>query len=214
MLFQLDRGMSKYILKTIMKYFKTVYSENLWNNSESVSGEGSTIKCSGPYILFLQNFVKEKSIKSILDLGCGDFNLMRHFDFTGINYLGIDLIEPLIDKNNQTYKSNNIRFECGIIHDYGFTDHYDLILCKDVLQHWSNHSVQQFLKLLKNYNYSILTNDYSNNNYNNKTHNVNILDSEYTVVDLTAEPYNLKGDCIFEWNACGVLKRSFLLKTE
>ena len=33
-------------------------------------------------------------------------------------------------------------------------------------------------------------------------------------IDLTTEPYNLQGECIFEWNACGVLKRSFLLETE
>ena len=34
-----------------MKYFETVYAENLWKNEESVSGEGSTLKCSDMYLL-------------------------------------------------------------------------------------------------------------------------------------------------------------------
>ena len=67
-----------------MEYFETVYAENLWKSEESVSGSGSTIKCSEPYLKFLDNFIRSYNIKTILDAGCGDFNLMKHIDLKNI----------------------------------------------------------------------------------------------------------------------------------
>jgi SAM-dependent methyltransferase len=161
---------------------------------------------------FLKEFVKTNNIKTILDLGCGDFNLMKHVDFKDVEYLGVDLVNELIEKNNINYGSINIKFINNKIHDYEFKDNYDLILCKDVLQHWSTQSVITFLSVIKNYKYCLLINDYNNDEYYNKNFNVPILDSEYTIVDLTADPYNVNGEYIFEWQSCNTLKKCFLIK--
>jgi SAM-dependent methyltransferase len=195
-----------------MEYFETVYAENLWKNEESVSGSGSTIKCSEPYLKFLDNFIRSYNIKTILDAGCGDFNLMRHFDLKNISYLGLDLIKELVDKNNTKYSTDIVKFINVKLHNFKYDDQYDLILCKDVLQHWSNQSVITFLSVIKNYKYCLLINDYNNDEYYNKNFNVPILDSEYTIVDLTADPYNVNGEYIFEWQSCNTLKKCFLIK--
>jgi len=194
-----------------MEYFKTVYSENLWKNQESISGDGSTLNCSLEYLKFIEKFIVDNRIKKILDIGCGDFNLMRHLNLSYIEYVGIDMIKDLIDINNKKYGNHNINFFNVKIHEFDYADKYDLILCKDVLQHWSNQSVINFHRSLKNYNYCILVNDYINHDYTNKNYNVNILDSEYTVVDLMEDSYNFRGDYIFEWKSCNSLKKCFLL---
>jgi SAM-dependent methyltransferase len=199
-----------------MKYFETVYFENLWENEESVSGDGSTLKCSELYLSFLKGFVTNNDIKNILDLGCGDFNLMKHFDYEDIKYLGVDLVKELIEKNNVNYGKHNIKFLNGMISDYEFKEKYDLIICKDVLQHWSNESVITFLKSIKNYKYCLLINDFKNDKYTMpvgfETFNVDIIDGLWTLTDLSIEPYNVVGEYIFEWQACDTFKKCFLIK--
>ena len=199
-----------------MKYFETVYAENLWKNEESVSGEGSTLKCSDMYLLFLKQFVTNNDIKNILDLGCGDFNLMKHFNYEDIKYVGVDLVNELIEKNNINYGKHNIKFLNRMIHNYEFEEKYDLIICKDVLQHWSIENVITFLKLIKNYKYCLLINDFKNDKYKApigfKIFNADIIDGWYTPIDLSIEPYNLKGEYIFEWQSCDTLKKCFLIK--
>ena len=199
-----------------MKYFETVYAENLWENEESVSGEGSTLKCSAMYLSFLKQFVTNNDIKNILDLGCGDFNLMKHFNYEDIKYVGVDLVNELIEKNNINYGTHNIKFLNHMIHNYEFEEKYDLIICKDVLQHWSIKNVISFLKLIKNYKYCLLINDFKNDKYKApigfKIFNADIIDGWYTTIDLSIEPYNVKGEYIFEWQACNTLKRCFLIK--
>ncbi len=207
-----DNIPKRFIYPTPMDYFKTIYNENLWKNQESISGDGSTLKCATPYLNFLNGFLKEKNIRTILDVGCGDFNLMKHIDLRNVDYLGIDLIEDLINNNNSKFADKNIKFNHVKIHDFIYNTQYDLILCKDVLQHWSNQSVMSFLKNIKNYKYCLLINDYVNEVYHNKNYNVDVLDSEYTVVDLTSNPYNVDGEYIFEWQSCDVFKKCFLLK--
>jgi SAM-dependent methyltransferase len=199
-----------------MNYFNTIYRENLWKNDESISGDGSTLKCSYPYLSFLNEFVTDNNIKKIIDLGCGDFNLMKHFDFKNVEYLGIDLVNELIEQNNINYGTYNIKFTTNKIHDYEFDDKYDLIICKDVLQHWSNVNVISFINSIKNYKYCLLINDLKNNKYKTpigfKTFNADINDGGYTPIDLSIEPYNVKGEYIFEWQSCDTLKKCYLIK--
>jgi len=58
--------------------FTKVYETSFWDPGESnyykgSSGLGSEISYNKEYIPFLKSFIKERSIKSIVDLGCGDF---------------------------------------------------------------------------------------------------------------------------------------------
>jgi cyclopropane fatty-acyl-phospholipid synthase-like methyltransferase len=44
----------------------------------------------------LEKFVKIFNVKTILDIGCGDFNWMKHFNFKLIDhYVGVDIVEQL-----------------------------------------------------------------------------------------------------------------------
>ena len=52
-------------------------------------------------------------IKSILDIPCGDFYWMKGLDLKNINYVGADIVAPLIKKNIDQFKSIILIFKSG-----------------------------------------------------------------------------------------------------
>jgi len=54
------------------------------------SGPGSTKEYTIQYREFLSKFIKDNKIKTILDIGCGDFQMNEHFDWIDYDYTGID----------------------------------------------------------------------------------------------------------------------------
>ena len=59
--------------------FTNIYEKKMWGNNKNneysgSSGNGSSIKYNkNTYIPFLKNFISTNDIKTIVDLGCGDF---------------------------------------------------------------------------------------------------------------------------------------------
>jgi hypothetical protein len=74
----------------------------------------------------------------------------------------------------------------------------DLLILKDVIQHWSNADVKTFLPKLSKFKYALITNG------SHKGSNRTNLDDKVggcRPVDLTADPFNVRGDYIFEFHA-------------
>ena len=86
--------------------FSKIFKENYWLYGESVSGTGSDIFQTNVIIRELEKLFQEFEIKSILDGSCGDFNWMNQVNLDGIDYLGIDIVEDLINLNKSNYKNN------------------------------------------------------------------------------------------------------------
>lgn len=53
--------------------------------------------------------MKEKQIKSIVDVGCGDWQIMSNIDLTGIQYTGYDASALIISKNSK-FATDNVTF--------------------------------------------------------------------------------------------------------
>lgn len=198
--------MQKYYRINRMKdIFENIYITNQWkSNYGTQSGPGSSIECSYEYLLFLDKFVKENKIKTILDLGCGDFNLMKHFNFDQLDYVGVDIVSHVIESNNKNYIKSNIKFLEYDITQYTSTYIFDLVILKDVLQHLSNDNI---LKILKNINFSkniIFVNDYCEEN-------VDSTNGGYRPINLNNYPFNLNCKKLFEYNSCGFIKHVNLL---
>jgi SAM-dependent methyltransferase len=189
--------------------FENIYRRGDWINSSggTESGPGSSVECSQEYLTFLSEFVKTNNIKSILDIGCGDFNLMRHFDFGGVNYKGIDLVDFVIDRNNQKYQTSNISFECrDILVDPINVNQYDLLLIKDVFQHLNNNTIVRILNTIKSAKRILITNDYT-------LQNNECTIGGYRPVNVEIDPFGLNGRWVFEWNSCGFFKKCFLINS-
>jgi hypothetical protein len=84
----------------------------------------------------------------------------------------------------------------------------DLLIVKDVLQHWSNADIQAFLPQLQNYKGALVTNGYppgSESFVNSEIHT----GPNYRPVDLQRPPFNLPGRYVFDFQA-HELKKVFL----
>jgi len=72
----------------LQNIFDRIYLTDEWNGG---SGPGSQPQNTAKYVKFLNSFIRENKIKSILDVGCGDWQLMSMIDLSGVRYKGIDV---------------------------------------------------------------------------------------------------------------------------
>jgi len=145
----------------VQSVFGKIYDHNLWGNG---SGGGSHPRVTKEYIGYMHELFRERGIKSVVDLGCGDWQFSRHVDWTGIQYTGLDIVASVITANIKTYSQPNISFRCVNVLESGFADipDADLFITKDVLQHLSNANVRKILRgaLSGKFKYLLITNDF------------------------------------------------------
>ena len=113
------------------------------------------------YISILEDIIKDNNIHTICDVGCGDWEFSQHIDFTGKEYLGIDCVPDIIQTNQERFSKDNITFQHKVIGDDYIPKGYDLIIIKDVIQHWSDEDIiSYFEEILKNNTYVFCTNGF------------------------------------------------------
>ena len=130
--------------------FRNIYDQGIWGTNElgeGTSGSGSTLASTAIYRAFLQDFLKQHGITSVVDAGCGDWEFSKSVDWRGIDYKGYDIVESVIAKDKKKYEKPNIHFFVANI----VTDELppaDLLVSKHVLQHLPNADVAKFLEQL------------------------------------------------------------------
>ena len=115
--------------------FSNIYEKNIWGSS----GSGSNFSHANKFFLKeLRTILDDNNIKTIADSGCGDFLVMKHFEFNSDEkYEGLDCVDFLIDSHNENYSTDNIGFICQDI-SVDVPSGYDLVILKDVIQHWDD----------------------------------------------------------------------------
>lgn len=137
-------------MKTHKEIFTEIYDKNIWGGS----GGGSTPENTVEYRKLLQSFLMENEIKSVVDYGCGDWAFSRLIDWKGVWYVGVDCVDSVIKVNRKKYGTPYINF-----HNISYPDPADLLILKDVLQHWSNADIISFLaKQITRFKYILITN--------------------------------------------------------
>ena len=117
--------------------FTDIYRSNAWGNPESVSGPGSTVARGADFQDDLAALIDRWQIRSVVDAPCGDFNWMRHvLADRDLSYIGIDIVEALVEGNARVHGSPHRRFLCGDITRAELPPS-DLIICRDGLVHLS-----------------------------------------------------------------------------
>jgi SAM-dependent methyltransferase len=167
--------------------FEDIYSKNLWRYG---SGEGSLPEHTKPYRMTLQKLLTKFKISGVVDLGCGDWQFSRLIDWTGIDYHGFDVVRSVIEEDRRQYSSENIHFHLypGLPSDLPGGD---LLIAKDVLQHWSDEVIMNFLPHIRRYKYCLITNCI---NPNGHTVNANIQNGGFRYLDLRLAPFNLHAE--------------------
>ena len=135
--------------------FTDIYDRNLWHHG---SGTGSLPQTTGPYRDMLARFLRDNAISSVVDFGCGDWQLSSLMDWTGIDYLGLDVVPGVVAANRARFAAPGIRFEP--IRALEDLPPADLLLCKDVLQHLPLGEIEACLGVFATrYRCALITND-------------------------------------------------------
>jgi SAM-dependent methyltransferase len=135
---------------SIQDTFRTIYRTKAWgdNGQPFCSGGGSRGSASDQYCTFVNTFIRDHQVRSVVDLGCGDFAIGRRIiEATGIDYTGIDIVPELIAYHSATVGDARVRFQCADI-TRDVLPAADLCLVRQVLQHLSNEEIALALRNL------------------------------------------------------------------
>lgn len=148
--------------------FKHIYEGHVWGSNVSPnfkgnSGGGSSVDFNKDYITFLRRFIQQQNIKSVVDLGCGDWRCGKAiYEDLSCSYVGYDIYDTMIKSHNETYKDPRWKFEVmNCFADLEHMEKADLLIVKDVLQHWTDKEVSDFMEYqttAKQYKYILITN--------------------------------------------------------
>lgn len=147
--------------KTLEECFTKIYEKNKWGKKSGFkyySGYGSgNPEYIKDYLNVIKEYVEKNDIKSVVDLGCGDFQIGKKIiENNDILYHGVDIVAPLIEYNNKKYASDKINFYVlDVTKDK--LPQGDLCLVRQVLQHLSNVEIANVLDNIKQYKHIIVT---------------------------------------------------------
>ena len=184
---------------TAQQIFTDIYRRAIWGKNDQGagnSGPGSTLNATLTYRMFLQQFLKDHGIRSVVDAGCGDWEFSQALNWSGIDYKGFDIVESNITHHKEKHEKPNIQFFLGNLVELDLPP-ADLLICKHVLQHLPTRDVQIFLTQLTKYKHVLLTN--SVNAKTMSAANGDIVVGGYRELDPTAPPFNLSGTKVLSY---------------
>jgi SAM-dependent methyltransferase len=156
-----QRELAKLSTKEI---FTRIYQERSWGRARNssqrfYSGSGSSDpSLVEPYVAAVrQALVEFPSQPSVVDLGCGDFQVGAQIRRLCSGYVACDIVEPLIEHHRKHYQHLNTEFRVlDITRDE--LPAADVVFIRQVLQHLSNAEITAAVqKIAKTYRYLILT---------------------------------------------------------
>lgn len=144
---------------SIRETVQRIYRTREWGDDGSPyhSGSGSRDAASEQYCAFVIDFIRKHNVRSVVDLGCGDFAIGRQIsEATGVSYTGIDVVPELIEHHSRTERNRLFRFQCADITSDPLPT-ADLCLICQVLQHLSNDEIAKVLNNLGGFPQVLIT---------------------------------------------------------
>lgn len=145
--------------KRVEEIFSDIYKNNTWGGTPGTfySGTGTSNPNTSIYIEKVIAFIHGHNIKSILDIGCGDFKVMsKVLEKVDVNYIGGDVVVDLIEHHQKKSSTENTKFiMLNAIDDDLPTA--DLVTIRQVLQHLSNDQIEKILSKLSKFKYVLIS---------------------------------------------------------
>ena len=157
---------------------------------QSLSGPSSTLARTKEIRKELPKVFERYEVKSLADAGCGDLNWMQQLLSQNAikTYIGLDIINHLIQQLKEKFKDRYFLnfYRKDIRNDV--LPMVDLILCRDVLFHFSEKDIFIFLQnFLDSGSLYLLTTTHKNNS---SFINQDIETGKWRYLDLFQQPYN------------------------
>ena len=133
------------------KYKKIIYDNYISNHNKNLYGQNSLVKIKASFPAlkhyYARHIPQDKELR-ILDIGCGDGNFIYYLQQAGYkNAHGIDVSDEQIENGKSLGISN---LECADLVTYleGNKNKYDVIIAKDVIEHFTRDEVFEILELV------------------------------------------------------------------
>ncbi|WP_339106630.1 class I SAM-dependent methyltransferase [Roseovarius rhodophyticola] len=98
------------------------------------SGPGSTLAHTESLRAALPMLFRKYQVKSFVDAPCGDWHWMQKVDLKGVSYLGLEIVEDLVETNTKQFGGRSVKFELADITNDPLPK-ADMIMCRDCLFH-------------------------------------------------------------------------------
>lgn len=134
------------------KTFEKIYRQKIWGRDAAgkpLSGAGShDAKIVDPYVTAVKEVLASaQGDLTLVDLGCGDFNVGSHFVRDAKQIIACDISNVILENNQKGYNFSNVIFRhLNIISDE--LPKGDIACLRQVLQHLSNESIAEFVTRL------------------------------------------------------------------
>ncbi len=135
---------------SLKQKFSEIYDKNIFGGRVSRSGEGSDLVQTAVIRSELPKLAQELGVKTFLDAPCGDWCWMRRTELGVEHYIGVDIVETLIEKNQREFGNASTSFQCMNLAE-GELPRVDLIFSRDCLVHLS---FADALKIIANFKQS------------------------------------------------------------
>jgi SAM-dependent methyltransferase len=196
----------RYVGHSRREIFSDIYANKVWGSSEHAlySGPGSRPENITPYAVFVSQFVAAHKIKSVVDFGCGDFQVGRRLELGEATYLGCDIVPLVVEQNSRQSASDKISFR---LFDLLGTDAYpdaELCLIRQVLQHCSNMDVAKILARMKKYPYVLVTDAQCAGDITTKNYDIETFHETRTIyrsgLRLELPPFSIEAAKVLEYD--------------
>jgi hypothetical protein len=165
--------------------FIQIYQSNHWGADSSVSGHGSEADQTAEISVQIPKLVEELFIKHFLDVPCGDFNWFSKMEINLDSYLGGDIIQEIIEKNNQCFKNSWRSFQqLDLIKDP--LPAADMLLCRDCLVHLSFDDILKAIENIRNSDITFLL----TTTFPECHENEDITTGDWRILNLELAPFN------------------------
>jgi len=169
--------------------FTAIYNNNYWRSDESISGSGSTLDYTERLRSELPALFGKYKVKQVLDAPCGDYNWMGVVvEETGVNYIGGDIVAPLIEQNQKKFGRDGVRFTHLDI-TKGPLPKCDMMIVRDCLFHLSYRDILHFLQVFSASEIPFLLTSSHVNDAANRFENEDIQSGNFRDIDLFAAPF-------------------------
>jgi hypothetical protein len=164
--------------------FSVVYEKNIFDGKVSRSGNGSDDIQTQIIQKVIPGIVSEFGVKSFLDAPCGDWFWMQKVTLPATSYLGVDIVNDMIESNKKRFGNTMVDFKCvNLVEDD--LPRADLIFSRDCLVHLS---FDDALKIISNFKRSgaryLLTTTFSE-----RKQNEDLGKGFWRTLNLTKEPF-------------------------
>jgi SAM-dependent methyltransferase len=116
------------------------------DQDESRSGPGSSLRQTAAIRASLPALLEKLSVRSVLDIPCGDFHWMKEVDLAGVAYIGADIVPAVIAMNQRAHGDGAARRFVTLNITSDPLPKVDLVLSRDCLVHLSNRDVRAALE--------------------------------------------------------------------